>query len=210
MIFQPPLPHARGIALYRHWVGWGAVVLVWFIVIYGGCNWLTAQRTTRVRLDFEFERSIPVVPAMAYVYLSLTPLMWCSGWVLTDPREWRALAFTMMAAITLGGIGFLILPADLAYPPLHESLPVQWHGLFAFVRWLVGDHNLFPSLHVALAWICMSAYCREGPVRLQPVWIVWSGVIIAATVLAHQHHLVDVVGGMVVGWLCFKLVYRRW
>lgn len=195
--------------LRRYWIGWGAVVLAWFVIVYGGGNWLTAHRTTRVRLDFPFEQNIPLVPFAAYVYLSVNPLMWLSGWVLGEPRQWRALALTMITAITIAGLGFLLAPADLAYLPWEETTNTPWHGTFLFVRQIVGDHNLFPSLHVALAWICAAAYCDAGLPALRPLWIVWSGAIAAATLLAHQHHLVDVIGGAVVGPLCVRWVYRR-
>jgi len=200
---------AGRIALRRHWLVWGAVVAAWFVLVYGGCNWLTAQREARVRLDFDFERQFPIIPWAAYAYLSINPLLWCSGLALHSPRQWRALALAMIGAITVAGVGFLLFPADLAYRPWQESTASEWHALFRFVHLTVGDHNLFPSLHVALAWLCAAAYARASAPALRPLWPAWAGAIMVATVLAHQHHLLDVAGGIALGWACFKLVYLR-
>jgi membrane-associated phospholipid phosphatase len=200
---------AGRIALRRHWLAWGALVAAWFVLVYGGCNWLTARRDARVRVDFDFEREFPIVPWAAYVYLSINPLLWCSGLALHTPRQWRALALAMIGAITIAGVGFLLLPADLAYPPRVESTAPEWHALYRFVHWIVGDHNLFPSLHVALAWLCAAAYAGANRAALRPLWMAWAGAITVATVLAHQHHLLDIAGGIGLGCASFKLIYRR-
>jgi membrane-associated phospholipid phosphatase len=162
-----------------------------------------------VRLDFDFERAIPLVPWTAYVYLSLNPLLWCSGLALDRPRQWRALAWAMIAAITVAGVGFLLLPAETAFPPWQTALDAEWHGLFRFVSLLVGKYNLFPSLHVALAWLSAAAYANASRLSRRGLWWAWAAAVAVATVTAHQHHLVDVVGGIIVGWACFRFVYLR-
>ena len=197
------------VALRRYWLGWGAVVAAWFVIVYGGCNWLTSRRTERVRLHLDAELQIPLVPAAVVVYLSLSPLMWLSGWALVCPRQWRVLALTMMVAIGLAGLGFLALPAELGYEPWCESVPAAWHPLFEFTDALVGTHNLFPSLHVALAWICAAAYCRSEAGWLWSLWICWAAAITGATLLVHQHHLLDVAGGMLLAAGCVTMVLRR-
>lgn len=191
----------------RSWLGWGAIVLVWFVVVYGGCNWLTDLRSQRVRLHWDFELRIPLVPAALVVYQSLSPLMVLSGVVLKNAHQWRALACTMMTAIGLAGIGFLVFPADLGYVPWHEDVPAEWYSPYALTESVVGSHNLFPSLHVALAWICAAAYAQSTPTWLVPLWCGWVGGIAVATLLVHQHHLIDVAGGIALGWFCMTTIY---
>ena len=42
-----------------------------FLVVYGGCNWITAQRSDVGLLNFEWERHIPFVPLLIVPYLSI-------------------------------------------------------------------------------------------------------------------------------------------
>src|SRR5450631_181985 len=44
---------------------------VLFVVVYGWCNWITAQRHDVGTLYFEWERFIPFVPLMIVPYLSI-------------------------------------------------------------------------------------------------------------------------------------------
>jgi len=64
-------------------------------------------------------------------------------------------------------------------------------------------HNLFPTLHIALAMILADVYGRHtrGVVRiLSYAWFVLIG---ASTVLTWQHHLVDLAGGLMLGAFAF-------
>jgi membrane-associated phospholipid phosphatase len=71
-------------------------------------------------------------------------------------------------------------------------------------------HNLVPSLHVAASILLIAALWRA----LTPVWIragllLWGVLLCASVVLVHQHHLLDVLGGWLLGLAAFRLVYVR-
>ena len=69
---------------------------------------------------------------------SVNLLVALSGLILDRPRQWRALALSLMAATALGGIGFLLLPAEVGYAAT-EYTAAGWAPWFEFKRWLVGN-----------------------------------------------------------------------
>jgi membrane-associated phospholipid phosphatase len=60
--------------------------------------------------------------------------------------------------------------------------------------------NDFPSLHTSLSAIVAVMWLRIHP-RTGVAVAFWCGLIIASTVLIHQHYLADVAGGLAVAWL---------
>ncbi len=77
------------------WPGWrvlgeayllGAAQTLWFLLVYGGCDRLTALRSERVRVHLDFETSLPFVPAWILVYLSIHLLFFPGPFVLWDGR----------------------------------------------------------------------------------------------------------------------------
>ena len=71
-------------------------------------------------------------------------------------------------------------------------------------------HNLVPSLHVATSALFIAVLYRS----LSSVWIragliLWGMLLCASVLLVHQHHVLDVVSGLLLGYLCYRLVYRR-
>jgi membrane-associated phospholipid phosphatase len=184
----------------------GLGVALWFVLVYVGTDVLAARHTYRARLHFEAELRLPFLPAMVLGYLSIYPLFWSAPFILRNAREIRALGFTLAVVIFVGGIGFVLLPADVLYPPSPE-LGI-WAAPVRFARQVALRHNFIPSLHVALSAVCAFAYAEHaGPVG-KLTWGPWSLVIALSTLLLHQHYVVDVVAGYVVAWAGFRWVYQ--
>jgi len=200
------------------WPGWGhlryAALLsfvntLWFVLVYGGMDALTARRTFRVPVHFPAELTIPFVPAMTLFYMSIYLLFWMAPFVLRTRREFRALVITLAVAIFCGGIGFLLFPADLGFaPPREEDLGI-WAGLFHFADKLNLIYNLLPSLHVAFAVICVAIFCARVPVAGKVLLWFWAAMVAASTVLIHQHHLLDVATGWLLALVCVKSIFDR-
>ena len=47
--------------------------LLWFLLIYGGMDALTAHRSLRVKVNLEAEKAIPFIPEAAVIYMSIYP-----------------------------------------------------------------------------------------------------------------------------------------
>ena len=128
---------------------------IWFGFAYGGADYLTAHRSLRVPVHFTAELKIPFVPEAAWVYLSIQLLFLAVPFVLRSRRELVALWATLAAVILVAGIGFLLVPAELAYPPPDDRGAASF--AFRLADRLNLDYNLLPSLHVALTVSCVAA-----------------------------------------------------
>jgi len=200
------------------WPGWAhlryAALLsiantLWFVLVYGGMDALTARRTFRVPVHFPAELAIPFIPAMTLFYMSIYFLFWMAPFVLRTRREFPALVVTLAIVTFCGGIGFLLFPADLAFaPPQEEALGI-WAGLFHFADKLNLTYNLLPSLHVAFAVICVAVFSARATVAGKALLWFWAAMIAASTVLIHQHHLLDLATGWLLALVCVKSIFDR-
>ena len=144
---------------------------------------------------------------MVVVYLSIHLLFAAVPFILRTRREIRAFILTLVAVIAIAGVGFVLLPAELAFPPPGDL--GTWQALFRLADWLNLDYNLVPSLHVALSVACLAAFAsRAGLVGAALLWT-WAGAIAASTLLTHQHHLLDVATGAALGLGANRLIYRQ-
>ena len=135
-----------------------------FLIVYGWCNWFTAQRASVPTLFFEWERSIPFfVPLMIVPYMSIDLFFVAAPFLCRSERELAAFSKRMAAALLIAGLCFLLFPLRFAF----ERSPLTgWLG--AFFDWFGGidrPYNLLPSLHIALCLIIAESFVhgtREG------------------------------------------------
>ena len=200
------------------WPGWahlrfaGLLSLangLWFVLVYGGADRLTALHGWRVPVHLAAELRIPFVPAMTVFYMSLYLLFLLAPFILRTRREFRAAVLTMASVIFVGGIAFLLIPAELAFsPPRPEELGA-WAGLYHLADDLNLTYNLLPSLHVAFAVVCVSAFSPHAPPAGKALLWLWAVLIAASTVLTHQHHILDVITGWLLALACGRVVRVR-
>lgn len=199
------------------WPGWkhllyavslGLAFTAWFCTIYGTADYVTGLRSQRLRVHWDVELALPFVPAMLIPYMSIYPLFWLGPFVLRARQELRALVACMGLVTFCGGIAFLLFPAELAFAP--TSVPQFWMPLFSVADGLNLRYNLAPSLHVALAVCCADAYARSARPGMKLLLWAWAAAIAASTVLTHQHHLLDVATGVLLGAAASRGVYARW
>jgi len=203
---RPPLFAWPGVRHLGETAILSAAILLLFTVVYGGADWVTGLRE-RHHVHLPIELQIPFVPAAVVGYMSLYGLFAIAPFILRTQRELRALAASLATAIVGGGICFLLYPAELAFPEPTDL--GQWQKLYAVADRINLHYNLVPSLHVALAIICVDLFARRaGRVGALVFWI-WGAVVCASTVLLHQHHLVDVAAGLVLALAVNRLVYPR-
>jgi hypothetical protein len=184
------------------------LVAAWFGIVFVGANWITAHRLTRVRVHLDAELDIPFVPAFTVVYMSIYLLFAAAPFVLRTPREITRLAAAQTITISLAGIGFLLIPAQLAYAPPTNAQLGLWKPLFVFADRLNLDYNLVPSLHIALAVVCVEMFVVHAGTAGKILWRSWAGLIAASTLLTHQHHVVDAVTGYLLALAVVKWMSR--
>ena len=200
------------------WPGWPhllyawALLLangIWFALVFYGCDLLTARRALRLRVHLDAELSIPLVPAMTAVYMSVYLLFLAAPFVLRTRREFRAAVITLATMIGIAGVGFLLVPAQLAFPPAAVEDVGVWADVYLLADRLNLTYNLVPSLHVALTVACVAIFSRRTSGPVKAVLWVWAMAVAAATVLTHQHHVLDVVAGWLLAIACVRLVHDR-
>lgn len=202
---------------FWHWPGWsqlgyalllGSGEMLLFLLFYGGANWVAEQHHWRVAIHCSADLSIPIVPWTIALYLSLNLLLWMAPFVLRTRAELKALTAALAAATLIAGPVFLLLPAQDAFPPLDPQQLGDWSTCFNVARTMAMQHNYLPSLHVAFTVIAASSYATQAQ-RLGRILLgTWSAAIVVSTLLTHQHYLLDVVTGLLLGWLAVSWIYR--
>lgn len=185
----------------------GTAQTLWWLAVYVSADWLTGLRAERVRIHLDAELQIPFIPAMILVYRSIDLMFPLAPFVLRTRPEIRALTATLVVVTGIAGVGFLLLPAEAAYPP---QAPGDWAQLYTWNQRIVLTYNMAPSLHVALSIVTLSAYARRRGRVGKTLLTAWAAAIAVSTLLTHHHHLLDVFTGLLLGWGGYALVYRRW
>ena len=175
-----------------------------FVVVYGSCNWITAHRTHVGSLNFDWERILPFVPLLIPAYLSLDLFFIGAPFLCQTSNELRTYAKRITAAILVAGICFLLFPLRFAFERPHGDGALGL--IFDRFRALDAPYNLLPSLHAALLLLVADIYVRHLGGFARSASIAWFVLIGLSPVLTYQHHVIDVVGGMLLAFACFYFV----
>jgi membrane-associated phospholipid phosphatase len=204
-------------APFLAWPGWAhlryagllsILNTLWFLIVYGGADALTARRNFRVPVNIPGELRIPFIPAMTAAYMSVYLLFLMAPFILRTRREFRAAVRTMAFVILCGGIAFLLLPAELAFAPPSRGQLGGWAGLYRVADALNLTYNLLPSLHVAFAVVCVALFAPRASKAVQILLWSWAVLIAASTVLIHQHHVLDVIAGWLLAMIGVRKVFQ--
>jgi hypothetical protein len=182
------LPTKERWRAYGFWSAWVAVA---FFSVYPTLNWITALRAQPWHLYLSAELSIPFVPELISVYLSMFVLFLIPPFLLPAVRM-PALGKQLIAGTLLGGLVFLLLPAELGFPREVPASP-GYAKIYAALFGLDRPHNLVPSLHVYFSAAIALACAAVARPLTRALLLVWLGVIVLSTLLTHQHHVVDIV-----------------
>jgi len=149
----------------------------------------------RIFLRTPLDQGIPVVPVFVIPYISLTPYIAATMALLLlfRVREFRSAAVAMVIAWLVSYAFYFFLQSYVARPVLTGTDP-----LTSLIRTVyAGDHpyNDFPSLHTSLSTIVAVHWWRVDR-RIGVVAGSWTALVVASTVLVHQHYLADVGAGL--------------
>ena len=162
----------------------------------------------RIFLRTPLDRGIPVVPVFVVPYISLTPYIAVTMALLLlfRVREFRSAAVAMIIAWLVSYAFYLFLQSYVARPALTGTDPLT--SLIRTVYASDQPYNDFPSLHTSLSTIVAVHWWRVDR-RIGAVAGSWTVLIVASTVLIHQHYLADVGGGLVLA-AAASAVSLRW
>ena len=171
-----------------------ATLVLLFITMYYGSNFIAAFRPTNV-VAFEWERTIPFVPALYFVYFSALLLPFVLLSYFTSELEVAHWAHEMTGAIVTASLVFLVLPTS----QFGMVGRIALSGVQICVDIIAGRHNLFPSLHVALSAIIVAHILRHEPrSSMRLVFIIWLTALVGSTIFTRQHNITDVIGGLAI------------
>jgi Dual specificity phosphatase, catalytic domain/PAP2 superfamily len=195
---RTPKPPVREPGLF--WPAAGRLLLAGavFGLVYRGCNLFTSHRTDVGVCMWDWERHIPFVREFIVPYWSLD-LLFCGAFFLCRSREELNLLTKRLVTVVLAsGACFLLFPLKMGLP---RPEPAGWTAPL-FRALYAGDlpYNLAPSLHISLRsilWVFYGAHLSGGLRRGAKLWFMLIGL---STLLVHQHHVIDVGAGFLMGW----------
>jgi membrane-associated phospholipid phosphatase len=132
--------------------------------------------------------------------LSIDLFFVTAPFLLRTDRETKLFTKRVATAILVAGLFFLVIPLRYGFA---RPQATGWTGaVFSWFLEMDAPFNLFPSLHAALWLLLLNVYARQlrGLVRL--VVLGWFALIGASPLLTRQHHLIDILGGLVLGAAC--------
>jgi membrane-associated phospholipid phosphatase len=174
-----------------------------FLIVYGGCNWITAHRTHVGTVFFWWEIAIPFVPFFILPYLSIDLFFIGAPFLCRTNRELNTLRKRIATAIVAAGICFLLFPLRFAFP---RPPAAGWLGvMFDWFRGMDPPFNLVPSLHAALMLILADVYNRHSRGAVRAAIITWFILIAVSPILTYQHHLIDIAAGFVLAGVCLRI-----
>ncbi len=192
-LLKTEVPRRRALAV-------SAALSLLFLLVYGGCLWITARRHDVGVFYFGWEKRIPFVPFMILPYLSIDLFFIAAPFLFPNERELNLYARRVTTAIVVAGLGFLLFPLRFAFP---RPTTGGWLGaLFDSFRALDAPNNLFPSLHAALLLLLVDAYGKHTHGVARVAVLGWFVLIGLSPLLTHQHHVIDILGGFALAGLC--------
>lgn len=186
-IVEPGLPRAEAARVYLVWSGWIALA---FFSVYPTTNWLAAQRASTFQLYASWELSAPFVPQMIWAYLSMY-ILFLAPLFLLPLKRMPSLGRQLVAGTFVSGALFVLFPASLGFERILPAEP-PYASIYATMFSVDHPHNLVPSLHLVFSSAIALACADAAAPLVRAALYGWLAVIVASTVLVHQHHLLDV------------------
>jgi membrane-associated phospholipid phosphatase len=186
----------------RHNARYAVAQATLFMLVYNGCLLLTSIRPDVRRAFAQWELSIPLVPAMIVPYLSIYLLFIAAFFTCSDRFELRRLSQRLTASQLVAALVYVLFPLQSGFHrPVVEGI---FGGMFRLLDATDLPYNLAPSLHVTTAIILGAHYATKTRGVVRQLVIAWFALIAISTMLTWQHHLLDVVGGAMLGMACLR------
>jgi membrane-associated phospholipid phosphatase len=174
-----------------------------FAVLYGLGSALSAFVPWRLSVALPLDAGLPFWPGAAAVYLTILPVLMLAPFALRDLASLLPLFAALMLETGIAFVFFILLPVD---PPAITCCdqPLT-SAVFGIADAINLDRNYLPSLHVAFAFTAAAAFApRAGRIGAALLFL-WASAVAASTLLTRQHFVIDVIAGIVLAFLCWRL-----
>lgn len=188
---------------------WNAIAITLYAALtYGVTNAIAQARGTERCIVMPWEHHLPMVSWLVVPYLLVDVLMALTALWATTGEHLRTFRTRILWAFGIGNLIFLVLPLRCNFP---RSIPDDWTApLFKLLHFSDLPYNQAPSAHIYEAMILAPVYWarfRHPLARAVFLAIVILGS--AGTVLTYQHHVLDVVTGVLFGLIIMRLIRPR-
>ena len=187
---------------------WGAITLIFSTVVYFGANEIASKSDYFFRLYFEFERDIPMVPWMIYIYQSFALLIVVTYFSIKSPQKIKAYSISFMSSCGIAAVFFILFPTELGFSRTEKIEGYEF--MYNLLHMIDKPHNLAPSLHITYS--ALGAYVLSSEIKSKwlkgMIWL-WFLLICSSIVLVHQHHLFDIFSGIVLAYIVIYNIYNK-
>ena len=189
-------------------VFWGGICVLFCLTVYLGTNEIASNMERHYGMYFDFEKDIPLVPWMIYIYASFHLLLALNFFIIKDPKVIKAFTISLMASSFIAALVFLSFPGELGFSRVDGT--AGYEAMYSFLHKIDHPHNLYPSLHITFSVLTAFAMFDQTRSKLFHGFLLsWVFLICCSVVLVHQHHLFDIFTGLILSLIVIKYVYRR-
>ena len=187
---------------------WGAITLIFSTVVYFGTNEIASKSEHFYKLYFEFERDIPMVPWMVYIYQSFALLIVITYFSIKSPQKIKAYSISFMSSCGIAAVFFILFPTELGFSRTENIEGYEF--MYNLLHMIDKPHNLAPSLHITYS--ALGAYVLSSEIKSKwlkgMIWL-WFLLICSSIVLVHQHHLFDIFSGILLSYFVINFVFKK-
>lgn len=190
---------------YRH------LLAVLSIAVQGLIYMLIAANFSQINVSVNtwIDDRIPYLSGFVLSYVAWMPILYLAFIYLGLTNRslyWRTLII-YNAAVTVSNIIFIMYPTSMPRPEISGN--DLFTGLVQFIYNNDNPVNCFPSIHCLTSYLLFITMNRHKLFsmgsRILLSALLWS--IIASTVFIKQHGIVDVIGGIVLAEITYRVVY---
>ena len=187
---------------------WGGACVVVCLSFYLISNEIASRISVHYRMYAEAEKSIPLIPWMIYIYASFHLLLALNFFIIKDPKVIKAFTISLMCSSFVAVIVFLVFPGELGFSRTENI--AGYEPMFNLLHQIDHPFNLYPSLHITFSVLTAFVMVDQTKSKLfHGILLTWIVLICCSVVLVHQHHIFDVITGLLLAYGVIKLIYRR-
>lgn len=177
-------------------------------LVYFGTKLLNGNMQPHV-LTTVIDEKTPIIPLFAVIYLACY-VFWVLNYALAG-RPGKEYFYNFIMNVFIGylisGFIFCIFPSYIERPDLQEIPDGLGKFLMNYVYTTDTPVNVFPSMHCQISWYCYLAVRKQPTI---PKWYQFVSLVIAvlvciSTVVIKQHYFVDIIGGVLIAELTYRL-----
>jgi membrane-associated phospholipid phosphatase len=193
---------------WREMLIWGGACVVVCLSFYLISNEIASRISVHYRMYAEAEKSIPLIPWMIYIYASFHLLLALNFFIIKDPKVIKAFTISLMCSSFVAVIVFLVFPGELGFSRTENI--AGYEPMFNLLHQIDHPFNLYPSLHITFSVLTAFVMVDQTKSKLfHGILLTWIVLICCSVVLVHQHHVFDVITGLLLAYGVIKLIYRR-